>query len=123
MQSRQLFATVTSSSAVYFDMPFDSVIKGVLFCVNLAAISAVADYLEVELSQVSTNQTNVSDAQNIIAAASFTAAGLGTPASVGGFNGNFYAPCDSKIKGGDRIYLNYTEAGGGTWRLRSLIWF
>lgn len=122
MQSRYLYASVTASGQVYFDMPNNSTIKGVLFSATNAAGSN-ADYVELELSSASTNQTAVTDALNVIAIATFTTSGSGTPASLTAASLNMYCPADAPIKAGERVYLNYTESGTSTWRVRCLVWF
>lgn len=123
MQSRQLYAAVTSSSQIYFDMPSNSRIRGVVFTAYASTLSGATDYLELEVSTASTNQTAVNDAQNIVAIATFAGHGSGTPATIAQSPFTTYVPADAPIKAGERVYLTYTESGGGTWRVRALVWF
>jgi len=122
MQTRYLYASVTATGQTYFDMPNNSTIRGCLFACS-AATGAAAASLELELSLASTNQTAVTDALNVIAIASFDHTAAGSPASISAVCNSFYAPCDQPIKAGERVYLNYTEAGGDTWKVRCLVWF
>lgn len=122
MQSIQIYASITATGQTYVDLPQSGRIKGVVFTATNVS-GAVGDTLNLELSAVSTNQTAVSDARSIAAIASFENMGGGSPASVAASNMSFYCPSDAPVKGGDRLYLNYTEAGGATWLVRALVWY
>lgn len=122
MNSIQIYASVTATGQTYVDLPQSERIKGVVFCASAASYSA-NDTLNVELSTVSTNQITVSDARSVAAVAAFEVFGGGSPASVVGSPMAFYCPSDVPVKGGDRIYLNYTESGSATWTLRALVFY
>lgn len=122
MQTRYLYAAVTATGQVYFDMPSNSTIKGVQFAAMASSIAS-GDYIELELSQASTNQTAVNDALSVIAIATFACTGSGTPASTGAGNLSAYMPADVPIKAGERVYLNYTESGSTSWRVRCLVYY
>lgn len=115
MQSRQLYSSITATGSLYFDMPSNSRIRGVVFAAS-APNSAVTDSLGLEVSLSSTSQLTTSDAQNIIAAASFTGGAAGG-------NDNFYCPADMSVRAGERVYVNYTESGTATWATRIIVWF
>lgn len=122
MQSIQIYAAVTATGQTYIDLPQGGRIKGVVFTATATSLTN-ADSLQLELSTVSTNQTAVSDARSIAAVASFQVAGGGSPANIGLQPMAFYCPSDTAVKGGDRLYLNYTEAGTATWTVRALIFY
>jgi len=117
METRQLYASVTATGQVYFDAPRNARIKGVTFCATSVTASATGDTLNLEISTTSTNQTLVQDAVNIVAVAAFDSPGSAGTREVM----SFYCPSDVAIKAGDRIYLNYTEAGAATWNVRALV--
>jgi len=124
MRSRQLYTAITATIAgtVYFDIPDNTTIRGIVFASNPTSVSS-ADYLEVEVSMSATNQTAVTDAQGVLGAASFSIIGGGTPASISGFCGSFSSNAGCPVKVGTRIYLNATESGTATWRTRAIVWF
>jgi len=123
MQSRQLWVSATATGQQFFDMPSNSKIRGVVFAVTPTSFAAAADYIELEVSTQNSNQTAVADAQNIVAVMSCFHPGSGTPASLNSANHNFYSPADFSVKAGERVYLNYTESGNSTWRVRCVVWF
>ena len=124
MRSRQLYAAIqaTTAGTVYFDIPENTTIRGIVFTANPTSFSAT-DYLEVEVSMSATNQTAVTDAQGVLGAVSFSLIGAGTPANVAGFCGSFSSNAGCPVKAGTRIYLNATESGTATWRTRAIVWF
>jgi hypothetical protein len=122
MDSRFLYTLITATGQIYFDAPRNLTIKGVLFSAYTTA-TGLGDYLELELSGASTNQTAVNDALGVLAIASFGTSGSGTPANALPVSLNHYCPCDAPIRAGERVYLNYTESGSGSWRTRVLVWF
>lgn len=115
MQSRQFYASISASGQLYFDMPSNSRIRGVVFTTN-APNSAVTDSLIAEITTSTASGLATNDAQNIIAVVSFTGGANGS-------NGNFYCPCDISVRSGERVYFNYTESGTATWTTRVLVWF
>jgi hypothetical protein len=115
MQSRQFYAAITASGQLYFDMPSNSRIRGVVFTTN-APNSAVTDSLVCEITTSTASAITTTDAQNVIAVASFTGGAAGS-------NGNFYCPADIAVKSGERVYFNYTEGGTATWATRVVVWF
>lgn len=123
MRSRQLYASITASTAgtVFFDVPNDTTIRAVTWAIFCSA-AAVGDQIYCEISASGTNQTAVSDAQGIISIAS---AGNGaiTGTALPVLATNFYTNCQYGIKSGERIYLNATETGGSTWIVRAIVWF
>lgn len=116
----QIYASVTATGQTYIDLPQSGRIKGFIFTATNVS-GGVGDTLNVEVSGVSTNQTAVSDARNVMGIASFQGFGGGSPASAGMTAMSFYCPTDCSVKSGDRLYVNYTEAGTATWLLRVLI--
>ena len=122
MNSIQLYASVTATGQTYVDLPQGGRIKGVVFTATSVAGGA-GDTLNLEVSLVSTNQTAVSDARSIAAIGSFQGMGGGSPASAGHVTMSIYCPSDTVVKSGDRLYLNYTEAGTGTWLARALVFY
>lgn len=122
MQTVQIYASVTATGSTYVDLPQSGRIKGVVFTAS-AATATTGDLVNLELTTVSSNQTAVSDARNIAAIATFEALGGGAPASVALSNMSFYCPSDVAVKSGDRLYLNYTEAGTATWLIRALVFY
>jgi hypothetical protein len=125
MRSRQIYAslTATSTGTLYFDMPDSSTIRGVNFAVTPSVAGANGDYIEAEISLSSSNQTAVNDAQAVVAAASFAALGTGTVASMAACSFNVASPANCPVKKGERVYLNVTEVGTTTWRVRAIVWF
>ena len=118
MQSRYLYASVTATGQLFFDMPSNSTIKGCQFAFN-NPVAAAGDLLEVEVSLASTNQTAVTDALNVVAIAS-----VGVSSTAGATTCNsVYMPADMPVKAGERVYVNYTETGTSTWKLRVLVYF
>lgn len=123
MQSIQIYASITATGQTYVDLPQSGRIKGVVFCAT-SATASTGDTLNLEVSLVSTNQTAVSDARSIAAICAFENIGAGgSPANVSPATMAFYCPSDVAVKGGDRLYLNYTEAGGATWLVRALVFY
>lgn len=118
METRYLYASVTSSGALSFDMPRNGTIKGVQFAATCSG-AAAGDYLELELSRGSTNSIATSDSIGIIAIATLNNGGTAGAATVL----SQYMPADAAIKAGERVYLNYTENGTSTWRVRCLVYF
>lgn len=123
MQTIQIVATaVTASGQTYVDLPQGGRIRGVVFTAFSTSYNA-SDYIQLELSTVSTNQTTVSDARSVAAIATFTVVGGGATGSSNLGNQSFYCPSDVSVKSGDRLYLNYTESGSGSWGLRALVFY
>lgn len=120
-----MYSSITASIAgtVYFDLPDATTIRGVCFAVNPAAGGTAADYVEVEVSLSSSNQTAVHDAQGVVAAASFSTTGGGSPANIVTTGLNASCAANIPCKAGTRVYLNATESGGATWRVRAVVWF
>lgn len=125
MRSRQLQGTITATSTgtIFFDIPDNTTIRGVSFSVTPSIFGALADYIECEVTCSSSAQQATSDAQDIIAIASFTQSGNGTAASATAVSLNVYSPAGRVCKPGDRVYLNVLENGSSTWRVRALVWF
>lgn len=116
MQTRQFYTSITATGQLYFDMPNNSRIRGVVFAATTTSATAGADNLTMEIALQSSTQVAVNDAQNVIAVCNFTAGD-----GVGGYN--FYSPADMAVKSGERVYFNYTEAGTATWVTRVIVWF
>lgn len=125
MRSRQLYAAVTTSIAgtVYFDLPSDTVIRQINLAVHTSASASAADHVVIEVSTSSSGQQYITDAQGIIAIASFEAHGGGSPGNVALTNQTDSIPAAYPGKKGDRVYLNVTESGSATWYVRCLVWF
>lgn len=125
MRSRQLYASVTATTAgaIYFDVPDNTRIHAVQFALAPTSGLASADYILAEVSLSATNQTVTNDAQGVIACVSAEAAVIaaGTGAMCNGFN--LTCPVNLPVKKGERIYLNATESGSATWSLRAIVWF
>ena len=96
-------------------MPSNSRIRGVVFTASTGSLSAVSDFVDLEVSTASTNQTAVNDAQNVVAIATFAGSGGGSPTSSTVVNATMYVPADAPVKAGERVYLTYTESGSSTW--------
>lgn len=107
---------------MYFDVPNNTTIRGVTFAAAPTGATG-GDYLEAEVSLSSSNQTATNDAQGIIATAAWSVQGGGSPANASAVNGTVAIPANCPAKAGERVYLNYTENGGATWRTRALVWF
>jgi len=123
MQTRQLRAAVTATIAgsVYFDMPAASRIRSIILSIVPTASAADLDYILAEVSLSSSQQTQVNDAQGVLAvhgvSFDFTTSG----AAWGGQT--HQQLCDYAVARGQRVYLNCLESGGGTYDVRALIAF
>lgn len=124
MRSRQLYNGFTASYAgtIYFDLPDDTTIRQVTFAVTCTSYSA-SDYIQPELSISSSGSQTTNDAQGLLAVAAFECVGGGSPANVMLAAPVVTIPINWKGRKGDRIYLNSTESGSGTWVIRALVWF
>lgn len=110
------------AGTVYFDAPGATTIRAVEFSVTPTSLGA-SDYIECEISLSSAAQSTTSDAQGLIAIASFAGVGGGSPASVAAASLNHCIGTNVALKAGERVYLNCTESGTATWRVRALVWF
>lgn len=122
MKSVQIYAAVTATGQTYIDVPQAGRIKGVVFTVTVTGVAA-DDSLAVELSTVSTNQMAVSDARSVAAICAWRVTGGGGTGPSNTIPQAFYCPSDMPVSANDRIYLNYTEVGTGTWGLRALVFY
>lgn len=120
MRSRQLYSafTATTQGTVYFDIPDNTTIRCVQISTMPNGVPTAADLIQIEVSLSATNQTQVSDAQGVLAVASADVA-----SAVGVMGVNVFSPCSMAVKAGTRIYLNATESGTATWNTRAVVWF
>lgn len=119
MQTRQLYASVTATTAgvTYVELPTSARIKSVELSITPVGSGTAADYILAEVSLNPANQTATNDAMGVLCAAGYT---IGAAASAG-TSSNVVALCDCQCKAGDRIYINATESGGSTFNVRAIL--
>jgi hypothetical protein len=122
MQTRQLYANITASTAglVFVELPFNARLKCIIWSIVPTAVPTNGDTCVVEISSSPTAQTTVLDAIGVLAVfgLSFVVLTSGSETSANG-----WLPCDYVVKAGERIYLNVAEAGSGTYQVRALLVF